>query len=94
MARPPAKSPFALLALGLWILACPPSLARTDGLKALNQQVTQLIEQGKYQEAFSIAQRAATDIDFPMWVHGRLGGDEASRRAAKHARRQQTQCNA
>jgi hypothetical protein len=56
MARPPAKSPFVLLALGLWILACPASLAGDDDPNALNQQANQLIEQGKYQEAIPIAE--------------------------------------
>jgi tetratricopeptide (TPR) repeat protein len=58
MARPLAKSPFVLLALGLWILACPASLAEDDDPNALNQQVTKLFEQGKYQEAIPIAERA------------------------------------
>jgi len=53
-----AKSPFALLAVGLWILACPPSLAEDDDPNALNQQVNQLIEQGKYREAVPIAEKA------------------------------------
>ena len=58
MARPLAKSPFVLLALGLWILAGPASLAEDDDPNALNKQVNQLIEQGKYQEAIPIAERA------------------------------------
>src|ERR1700693_4157687 len=58
MARPLAKSPFVLLALGLWILACTASLAEDDDPNALNHQVNQLIEQGKYQEAIPIAERA------------------------------------
>ena len=58
MARPLAKSPFLLLAIGLWILACSASLAEDDDPNALNQQVNQLIEQGKYQEAIPIAERA------------------------------------
>jgi tetratricopeptide (TPR) repeat protein len=58
MARPLAKSPFVLLALGLWILACATSLAENDDPKALDQQVTQLIEQGKYQEAIPLAEKA------------------------------------
>jgi tetratricopeptide (TPR) repeat protein len=58
MARPLAKSPFVLLALALWILACAASLAEDDDPKALNQQVKQLIEQGKYQEAIPIAEKA------------------------------------
>jgi tetratricopeptide (TPR) repeat protein len=47
-----------LLALGLLILACPASLAEDDDPNALNQQVTQLIEQGKYREAIPIAEGA------------------------------------
>src|SRR5271168_4900153 len=58
MARPLAKSRFVLLAFGLLILACPPSLAEDDDPNALNQQVNQLIEQGKYQEAIPFAERA------------------------------------
>ena len=58
MARSLAKSPFVLLALGFWILACPATLAEGDDPNALNQQVNQLIEQGKYQEAIPIAERA------------------------------------
>jgi len=58
MARPLTKSPFVLLALGLWILARPASLAEDDDPSALNRQVNQLIEQGKYQEAIPIAKRA------------------------------------
>jgi tetratricopeptide (TPR) repeat protein len=58
MARPLAKSPFVLLALGLWMLAYPASSAEDDDPNALNHQVTQLIEQGKYQEAIPIAERA------------------------------------
>ena len=48
------KSLFVLLALGLWALACPASFPEDDDLKALDQQVNQLIEQGKYQEAIPI----------------------------------------
>src|SRR5260370_839508 len=58
MARPLAKSLFVLLALGLWILACPGSRAEDDDPTELNHQVDQLIEQGKYQEAIPIAERA------------------------------------
>ena len=45
-------------AIGLWILACPASLAEDDEPKALNQQVDQLIKQGKYREAIPIAEQA------------------------------------
>jgi len=58
MARPLAKSPFVLLALALWILACPASLAEDHDPDALNEQVSELIEQGRYQEAIFIAERA------------------------------------
>jgi tetratricopeptide (TPR) repeat protein len=58
MARPLAKSPFVLLALGLWILVCTASLAEDDDPNALHQQVEQLINQGKYREAIPIAERA------------------------------------
>jgi hypothetical protein len=57
MARPLAKSPFVLLALGLLILACPAGLTKDDDPNSLNQKVNQLIEQGKYQEAIPIAER-------------------------------------
>src|ERR1700722_6249164 len=47
MARLLAKSPFVLLAFGLWILACPASWAEDDDIK-----------QGKYQKEISFAQKA------------------------------------
>ena len=58
MARRLQKSPVVLLALGLWILVCEASLAEEDDPGALNQRVNQLIEQGKFQEAIPIAERA------------------------------------
>src|SRR5208282_1491763 len=58
MARLLAKSLFVLLALGLLILACPAGLTKDDEPNSLNQRVNQLIEQGKYQEAIPIAERA------------------------------------
>ena len=58
MTRPLAKSLSVLLAVGFWILGCPASWAEDDDPNALNQQVNQLIEQGKYQEAIPIAERA------------------------------------
>jgi tetratricopeptide (TPR) repeat protein len=72
---PLTKSPFVLLALGLWILACPALLAKGDDPNALNKQVTQLIEQGKYQEAIPIAERAVE-------VAKRAGGPEHPETAA------------
>jgi tetratricopeptide (TPR) repeat protein len=53
-----AKSPIGLLAFGLWVLACPASSAQDDDPNALQQQLNQLIGQGKYQEAIPIAERA------------------------------------
>ena len=58
MARPLAKSPFVLLALGLWILACPASQSDDDEFNLLNQQVQTLFKQGKYQEAIPLAEKA------------------------------------
>ena len=58
MARLLAKSLFLLLALYLWILACAASLAKGDDPNALDQQLHQLVKQGKYQEAIPIAKRA------------------------------------
>lgn len=65
MTRPLVESTFVL-----WILLCSVSLAQdyekmllqqskvNGSLKSLNQQVDQLIEQGKYQEAIPFAERA------------------------------------
>ena len=58
MARALAKSSFVLLALGHWIFTCRASLAEDHEPNALNQQVDHLIEQGKYQEAIPVAERA------------------------------------
>jgi hypothetical protein len=58
MVGPLAKSSFVLIALGLCIFASSASWAEDADPKALNQQVNQLIEQGKYQEAIPIAERA------------------------------------
>jgi CHAT domain-containing protein/tetratricopeptide (TPR) repeat protein len=58
MAAPLAKSPFVLLALGLWILASSACLADEDDLQSLNQQVNQLFQHGKYQEAIPLAKKA------------------------------------
>src|SRR5271166_606778 len=67
MTRPLTKSPIALLALFLWILAGRASLADDEDPNALNQQVTQLIAQGKYQEAVPIAERA---VEVAKRLHG------------------------
>src|SRR6516164_6075208 len=47
-----------LLALCLWVLAFTASSAEDDGPGVLNQQAHHLIEQGKYQEALPIAEKA------------------------------------
>jgi tetratricopeptide (TPR) repeat protein len=52
--RPLGKSLFVLLALSLWNLAGSTSLAEDDDPNG----VKQLIEQGRYQEAIPIAERA------------------------------------
>ena len=67
MARPLAKSPFVLLALGLWILACPASQSDDDEFKLLNQQVQTLFKQGKYQEAIPLAEKA---VELTKRVYG------------------------
>src|SRR5271166_2363714 len=67
MTRPLTKSPIALLVLFLWILAGRASLADDEDPNALNQQVTQLIAQGKYQEAIPIAERA---VEVAKRLHG------------------------
>jgi tetratricopeptide (TPR) repeat protein len=58
MARPLAKSPFVLLALGLWICASSVSLAEDDNLKGLNQRIYKLFGEGKYREAIPLAEKA------------------------------------
>jgi hypothetical protein len=58
MARPLAKSPFVLLALGFLILACAASQSDDDKINLFNQQVRTLFEQGKYKEAIPIAKKA------------------------------------
>ena len=72
MTRPLAKSSVVVLALCLWILACQASAAEDDDPSALNKQVNQLIEQGKYQEAIPIAEKAVE-------VAKRARGPEAPR---------------
>jgi tetratricopeptide (TPR) repeat protein len=57
MTRLLTKSPF-VLAFGFWIFAFTATFADGADLNALNQQVYQLIAQGKYQEAIPIAERA------------------------------------
>ncbi len=67
MARPLAKSPFVLLALGLWILACPASQSDDDEFNLLNQQGQTLYKQGKYQEAIPLAEKA---VEIAKRVYG------------------------
>jgi hypothetical protein len=52
------KPPSILLLLCLSILASPKAWARDDDPNALNQEVNRLIEQGKYQDAIPISERA------------------------------------
>jgi tetratricopeptide (TPR) repeat protein len=70
MARPLAKSPFVLLALGLWILACPASQSDDDEfnlLESVNQQVQTLYKRGNYQEAIPLAEKA---VEIAKRVYG------------------------
>src|SRR5260370_26983327 len=67
MARPLAKSLFVLSALGLWILACRASQSDDEEFKSLNQQVQTLFEQGKYQEAMPLAEKA---VELAKRVYG------------------------
>src|SRR5271165_6394620 len=57
MARSLAKSPFLLLALGLWIFASSISLADDDDPNALNQRIYKLFAEGNYQEAIPLAEK-------------------------------------
>ena len=63
MARPLAKSPFVLLALGLLILACPAALpdADDDDADSLNQQVQKLSKEGKSQDAIPLGGKSRCD---------------------------------
>ena len=67
MTRLLAKSPWILFALGLWFLASSASLAKSDDQNALNQQVRQLIAQGKYREAIPYAEKA---VELAKRVYG------------------------
>jgi len=53
-----AKVTITFLALSFWVLAHTASSAEDHDPNALNQQVHHLIEQGKYQEALPIAEKA------------------------------------
>ena len=75
MARPLAKSPFVLLALGLWILACAASQSDDDEFNLLNQQVQTLFKQGKYQEAIPLAEKA---VEIAKRVYGPEHPDTAT----------------
>ena len=59
--------PFVLLALGLWIFACPASQSDDDEFNLLNQQVQTLFTQGKYQQAIPLAQKA---VEIAKRVYG------------------------
>jgi tetratricopeptide (TPR) repeat protein len=58
MALLSGKSGSVLLALGLFLVTYPALFAEDADPIALNQQVSRLIEQGNYQEAIPIAERA------------------------------------
>ena len=65
MRRPSAKSPIVLLVLGFLMVASSATFADDDNLKALNfvvealnQRIVELFEQGKYQEAIPLAEKA------------------------------------
>ncbi len=75
MARPLAKSTFVLLALGLWILACPASQSDDDELNLLNQQVHKLFKQGKYREAIPLEEKA---VELAKRVRGTEHPDTAT----------------
>jgi tetratricopeptide (TPR) repeat protein len=62
-----AKLPFVLLALGLWILACPASQSDDDEFNLLNQKVQTLFRQGKYQVAIPLAEKA---VELTKRVYG------------------------
>jgi tetratricopeptide (TPR) repeat protein len=68
------KSPFVLLALGMWILACPESRAEENDPDVLYKTMGQLFAEGKYKEAIPIAARAVE-------VAKRLGGLEQPKTA-------------
>ena len=67
MTQTPAKWTFAFLATWLLVLTCMASLAEDDDPNALNGQVNQLIEQGKYQATIPFAERA---VDVAKRVRG------------------------
>ena len=52
------KRKFVLLALGFLVFNSSTTFANDDDLEALNQRIFQLFEQGKYQEAIPIAEKA------------------------------------
>ena len=58
MSRPLARSSIVLLAVCLLILGSPATFADDDNLEALNQRIVELFEQGKYQEAIPLAEKA------------------------------------
>ena len=73
MARPLAKSPFVLLALGLWILSSSACLAEDD-LESLNQRIYKLFAEGKYQEAIPVAKKV---VEIARHVRGPEDPDTA-----------------
>jgi tetratricopeptide (TPR) repeat protein len=57
MVHIPTEKLVLLLALGVYLSECPLAFARSDDPGLLDQQVLQLYEEGKYQEAIPIAKR-------------------------------------
>ena len=76
MARPLAKSPFVLLALGLLIHACPASQSDDDEFNLLDQRVQKLFKQGKYQEAIPLAEKA---VELAKRIYGPEHPDTADK---------------
>ena len=63
MTRPLVRTPLVLLALGLWILACPASQSDDDEFNLLDQQIETLIEKGKFREAIPVAQKKVEEAE-------------------------------
>src|SRR5260370_771422 len=75
MAQQLAKSSFFFLALVLLTLTCAASQSDDEEFKSLNQQVHKLFEQGKYQEAIPLAEKA---VELARRVRGAEHPDTAT----------------
>ena len=51
------NGPAALRTVGLWLFVWSASWAKQDNLKALNQRIYKLFDEGKYQEAIPLAEQ-------------------------------------